>query len=418
MAAGDEGRTNWNVKTLGEVATLVAGAGFPLTFQGQTGKELPFFKVGNLAEVESGEELRTSKHSISRAEAADLGAKVVPRGATVFAKIGMAIDLNRRRLLGQPSCIDNNLMAAVPNVDVIDERYLMRFLETLEFMELSHATTVPALRKSDLERLPIPVPSIAEQRAVADSIDSLNATCSSALDHLVKARGALEHLRTSVLAAAYREAGTPENGDGQLPLEQILREPLRNGYSARPVNHSTPFRVLTLTATTSGWFNPKHFKYTDEKFSGGSPFWLQPGDIVVQRGNTEEFVGVPAVYEGKPNEFLYPDLMIRVRVRSDIAPRFVWYMLLAPQARNSLRSRSTGSAGNMPKINQAILASVPIPLPRLSSREAIVSKLDAVFRLADRVTRRLELAAQLIDSGVQAAIARAFRSGLTDSKVA
>ena len=121
--------------------------------------------------------------------------------------------------------------------------------------------------------------------------------------------------------------------------------------------------VLTLTATTSGWFDGSHFKYTDEEFPPGSPFWLLPGDIVVQRGNTAEYVGVPALYEGAAEALLYPDLMIRARVRPEIDPRFVWYMLLAPQVRDFLRQRATGSAGNMPKINQAILSQVPLPLP-------------------------------------------------------
>jgi hypothetical protein len=53
---------------------------------------------------------------------------------------------------------------------------------------------------------------------------------------------------------------------------------------------------------------------------------------------------------GPPGQYLYPDLMVRVRVGAEIAPRFLWYMLLAPQARNFLRDRATGSTGNMPKI--------------------------------------------------------------------
>ena len=72
---------------------------------------------------------------------------------------------------------------------------------------------------------------------------------------------------------------------------------------------------------------------------------------------------MPALYDGQPGEYLYPDLMIRVRVHPEVGARFVWYILLAPQARTYLRKRATGSAGNMPKINQAVLASVPLPLP-------------------------------------------------------
>src|SRR5262249_50211897 len=100
----------WSIKTLGEVCSLVSGAGFPLEYQNQKGEECPFFKVANLAEVRAGESLRWSNHTISASDAKTLGAKIIPAGATVFAKIGMAIRLNRRRQEAQASCIDNNKM--------------------------------------------------------------------------------------------------------------------------------------------------------------------------------------------------------------------------------------------------------------------------------------------------------------------
>jgi type I restriction enzyme S subunit len=227
-------------------------------------------------------------------------------------------------------------------------------------------------------------------------------------------------LRLRALAGAYEGAVQADERDGEVPLAELLQEPLRNGYSARPVRYETPFRVLKLTATTTGRFDPRHFKYTDEVFLEDSPFWLAPGDILVQRGNTSEFVGVPAIYEGEPAEFLYPDLMIRVRVRPDVSPRFVWYMLLAPQSRTYLRERATGSAGNMPKINQEILANVTLPRPQIGAQERIVEKLDAAFALGDALERRIDAASLLVERSADAVLAKAFRGELatTDPRTA
>ncbi|MGW1341375.1 restriction endonuclease subunit S [Kribbella sp. NPDC002412] len=271
---------------------------------------------------------------------------------------------------------------------------------------LAHITK-GKLNESYLIAPPLPI-----QRQIAVRVAEIAHGRASALNHLALAQRAIERFRQSVLTAAYREASTWGDANTQVPLTSVLREPLKNGYSAKPVNHETGFRVLTLTATTSGWFDPRHFKYTEEEFPPESPFWLTPGDIVIQRGNTAEYVGVPALYEGDPGEFLYPDLMIRARVQPEIDPRFAWYMLLAPQARNYLRDRATGSAGNMPKINQKVLADLPIPMPPVDARQAIIAKLDKALALTKEIRDRIDMAARHVDATSRAVLAKAFRGDL------
>lgn len=268
-----------------------------------------------------------------------------------------------------------------------------------------------------LKGFEIELPPLGVQCAIASLNDATDKSRSSASNHLSAAQIAIERFRLAVLAAAYREAAGDDESERRVTLADVVREPLKNGHSARPVAHETPFRVLTLTATTSGHFDGSHFKYTDESFPQDSPVWLRPGDIVIQRGNTAEYVGVPALYDGEPNAYLYPDLMIRARVREDIDPRFVWYMLLAPQARQYLRERATGSAGNMPKINQKVLNTVPVPLPDSETRSEIVSELDAALDLAAGIEGRLRSATTVVDRTSQAVLAKAFRGELISNGI-
>ena len=264
-----------------------------------------------------------------------------------------------------------------------------------------------------LSAFEIQLPPLATQRRLLQDYRSLDGHQASASGHLEASLRAIERFRQALLAAAFREADqNSHNESSAVPLERLLREPLKNGYSARPVNSETPFRILTLTATTSGHFDGRFFKYTDESFPEDSPFWLLPGDVLIQRGNTAEYVGVPAIYDGPPGKYLYPDLMIRARPRSDVNPRYLWYMLLAPQSRNLLRERATGSAGNMPKINQKVLNVVPVPLPTEDVRNDIVSRLDSALALAGAVTRRVQLGMKRVDHTSQAVLANVFHRGI------
>ena len=84
----------------------------------------------------------------------------------------------------------------------------------------------------------------------------------------------------------------------------------------------TKTRALTLTATTSGTFRTDCFKYIAQEVESDSDLWLSPGDVLIQRGNSLEYVGIAAVYEGAEHQFIYPDLMIRIRVADSVNPRF------------------------------------------------------------------------------------------------
>lgn len=290
--------------------------------------------------------------------------------------------------------------------------FLARYLASPQVQDAifmgNYGVTREALTKSQILELPVPVPDDDEQDWLVDLIDAAMTHRMRAAAHGGAAERAVKRIQAAALAEAYRkavEAGTDH------PLEKLLDEPMRNGYSARPVNEMTDFRVLTLTATTSGFFDTSQFKYTAEKFGPDSPFWVRNGDILVQRGNTAEYVGTPALYEGPDQAYLFPDLMIRVHVPRDIR-RFVWYMLLTSQLHNTVREQATGSAGNMPKINQKVLNTVPVPLPDEATQLGIIKKLDATIAASEVLAQRTVAATRHIERTSKAILAKAFRGDL------
>lgn len=200
----NQGKTlpaHWEMTRLGQVADLVSGAGFPLEHQNKTGLKYPFFKVGNLADVADSGALVEAVHTIDDETACALRAKIIPSNSIVFAKIGMAIRLNRRRLTGVAACIDNNMMAAIPKSG-INPRYLLRFLQTVDFMPLSQATTVPSIRRGDLERLAVPLAPTPEQGAVVDEIEKQLSRLDAGVDALKRAQANLKRYRAAILKAA------------------------------------------------------------------------------------------------------------------------------------------------------------------------------------------------------------------------
>ncbi|MEN9470003.1 MAG: hypothetical protein RL630_1736 [Verrucomicrobiota bacterium] len=207
-------------------------------------------------------------------------------------------------------------------------------------------------------------------------------------------------------------------------LDDLLVFGPTNGFSPKSVDYETPVRSLTLSATTSGRFKGEHSKFITTEVPSDSPLWLQDGDILVQRGNTIEYVGVAAVYRGQPNCFVYPDLMMKLRVSAVFDVGFIHLAMSHEACRDFLRARASGTSGSMPKINQTTLMSLPIPIPPLAEQRRIVAKVSELMALVDELETQLTasraaaeklltvLVAELTESGVSPTYYHIFRKAL------
>ena len=175
-------------------------------------------------------------------------------------------------------------------------------------------------------------------------------------------------------------------------LLSIIEEKPTNGYSPKGVEYITNVRNLTLTATTSGFFKPNEFKYVDMKIAPDSKYWLRHNDILIQRSNSRELVGTSCIYDDKDAAFIYPDLMMRIHLMSSIDVRYIDSVLKSTLTREYYIANATGSAGSMPKINQAIVANTLVPLPPCAEQKRLVQYLDEAINITSCIeTGKLDI---------------------------
>lgn len=180
----------------------------------------------------------------------------------------------------------------------------------------------------------------------------------------------------------------PENWKW-VALGQLIVSGPQNGISPRSTNRENAPKAITLTATTSGSFNPAYYKHVEASIPKDSEFWLSDGDLLFQRGNTREYVGMAAVYRGPPHAFLFPDLMMKVRVSQHVCLEFVHLASISPPAREYFSAKASGAQETMPKINQTILVSLPVPLPPHDEQHRIVAKVDALMAICNQLEASL-----------------------------
>lgn len=290
-----------------------------------------------------------------------------------------------------------------------------------EFEKKASGSTVKGITLPNIQNTPFPLPPLPEQHRIVDRIESLFAKLDEAKQKAQDALDSFETRKAAILHKAFtgeltaqwrKEHGVGMETWSSCKLIDILVEKPRNGYSPKPVDYVTACKSMTLSATTTGVFKPEFFKYIDEEIPENSHLWLTPGDILIQRANSLEKVGMSAIYTGAEHEFIYPDLMMKLTVKEPNNKHYIDYYLKTDEILNYFRSNATGTAGNMPKINQKVVSETPLILPETQEQAEIVRLLDDLLANEQQAKEAAEGVLEQIDLIKKAILARAFRGEL------
>jgi len=159
------------LKPLDAVTEVRSGWGFPHAHQGKSVGDYPFYKVSDMNLPGNKLVMGAANNYVDAAAARKLGVTPAPAGTVIFPKIGAAVATNKKRLLSVASAYDNNVMGLVPGEELVP-RYLLYWMQTLDLTRISNDSgAVPSIRKSEMQAVHIPVPTLEVQRAIVSILD-------------------------------------------------------------------------------------------------------------------------------------------------------------------------------------------------------------------------------------------------------
>lgn len=196
---GMPGRDSRHVQ-LRRVAELQAGAAFPHAHQGDTGGTIPYVKVGDLARVDDDGFVAEVENRVSPEVAEALRSPILPAGTIVLPKIGAALLNNRRAVLTERSCLDQNVMGVV--VTHGSPEFVRFCLESIDLGRLSAPGPVPLLNEDAARGVRIPWPSLEEQMQVASELRTRRLRHRKALHAIIRQIELLREHRQALITAA------------------------------------------------------------------------------------------------------------------------------------------------------------------------------------------------------------------------
>jgi len=268
--------------------------------------------------------------------------------------------------------IDNNAIAAIPG-ERINGRFLYHFLKTVDFYCLAPATTVPALRKSDLARLPVPLPLLPEQRRIATILDQADALRAKRREALAQ----LDSLTQSIFIEMFGDPVVNPKNWIKRPFSEVCETKLGKMLDAKQQTGQNKKRYLRNANVQ--WFRIDLFDLLEMDFDSDArqTFNLQQGDLLICEGGEP---GRAAIWQGQLEDVYFQKALHRGRLKPGISnPEYLVWLLWFLAHKGGLSDHVTSAT--IAHLTGEKLKAMKIPVPPLDTQQIFAVRIQAIETL-------------------------------------
>lgn len=306
-------------------------------------------------------------------------------------------------------------------------KYIFYWLKSSTFLgyvnDVSYGVNMPRLGTADGLKAPLRLAPLAEQKIIAEKLDTLLAQVDSTKARLEQIPQILKRFRQAVLAAAVNGNLTKEwrrknnfNFDNweKLTLGHIVKniEAGKNLKCIETPPDAQQYGIIKISAVTWGEYNEEESKTLPDDSLFIESRRISVGDFLISRANTLELLGNPVIVKKVTKNLMLSDKVLRL-VMADSDKPWVNIFLRSFDGRREIEFRSTGNQLSMRNIGQKALLEIPIPKPPAEEQAEIVRRVEQLFAYADTIEKQVNNALNRVNSLTQSILAKAFRGELT-----
>lgn len=394
-------KAGWSWVKLGDVCELIMGQSPPSSTYNTQKIGLPFFQ-GKAEFTELFPEVRKWCSEPNKiAEPLDILVSVrAPVGST--------------NITNQKCCIGRGL-AAIRYPDC--NKYIFYFFRLIEkdLDKLGTGTTFRAISSKTLNKFPIPLPPLPEQKKIVAKIEELLSELDNGIEQLEKTKQQLKIYRQAVLSWAF---------SGRLLVdEEYIASKIKDGIELidgdRGPNYPKQSDYLpegfclflsTKNVRPNGFLFNETVFISEKKHKQLRKGTLGRGDIILTTRGT---VGNVAYFDDsiKYNVIRINSGMLILRRKSNnLNPKFIVYFIQSPQFKEQIKQKKTGTA--QPQLPANILKEFTMPIPSSTKQHQIVSVIETRFSVADKLEQTIDENLEKANSLRQSILKRAFEGRL------
>jgi len=438
----------WVVTNLQNIANWGSGGTPSRSHDEYYNGNIPWVKTGDL-----GPKLITeASEYITDAGVKNSSAKYFPKGSVAIAMYGATI--GKTSILGIDATTNQACAVGSPIEGITSSIFLYYFLlnEKNAFIKKGKGGAQPNISQAVIKEHPLSLPPYAEQKIIAEKLDTLLAQVDSTKARLEQIPQILKRFRQAVMKLAITGELTSEYRNnfptnlvqeiaGIVEKERIEKKIKNSKLSKEPYPAKIPFSIpkswqwyrlghISLKITDGAHNTPKvlsegypyimakdltkgKLDFSEERFISEKDhkelyFKCAPevGDLLVV--NIGAGTGNNVLIDSDI-EFSFKNIAI-IKKSKLITPTYL--KIFFDSQKNRIFNEQT-KGGAQPFLSLSVLNDIPFALPPLPEQHEIVRRVEQLFAYADTIEKQVNNALTRVNSLTQSILAKAFRGELT-----
>lgn len=408
----------WCWTTLGEIGKWQSGSTPSRSNKSYYGGTIPWLKTGDLNDGF----ITEIPEFITEEALKNTSVKLNPTDSVLIAMYGATI--GKVGILTFPATTNQACCACCEYC--IDKMYLFYFLiqERENFINKAGGGAQPNISKEIILSTLIPLPPLSEQRRIVAEIERWFGVIDQLESNEADLKKSIEQTKKKVLDLAIRGKLVPQEKEDE-PARELLARIKENvethGRASKGKKTAIPsveldevpfevpegwewttigsissnilygvnesaknsgeYKLLRITDIQDNRVDWNTVPVTDYDATKVYDYLLQKNDILFAR--TGATVGKSYLVEDEVANCIYASYLIKVQLNALLCSKYVKRYFESAYYWNLITENSIGTG--QPNVNGTILASLTIPLPPLSEQHRIVSKIEEVFGVLDRI---------------------------------
>ncbi|EDW8960652.1 type I restriction endonuclease subunit S [Salmonella enterica subsp. enterica] len=299
----------------------------------------------------------------------------------------------------------------------VESRYIFALVRSRHFIDaisgLVQGALYPAAKSSDVQSYEFPLPPLAEQKIIAEKLDTLLAQVDNTKARLEQIPQILKRFRQAVLRTAV--TGRLIDKDFTNLVTNIgshVSIDIGNAFkSAEFSEYGIPLlRGQNIEPGALRWDDTK--KFPAEKLELFSHLFINENDIILAMDRPIISSGLKLAKAKKSDlPCVLVQRVARFKDYRDLLPEYLYIALSGLDFENYIQPNQTGS--DIPHISGKQILNFKCSIPPHDDQLEIVRRVEQLFAYADTIEKQVNNALTRVNSLTQSILAKAFRGELT-----
>ena len=267
-----------------------------------------------------------------------------------------------------PVWVNNHTHVLRPG-PLVDPRFLSQALNSVDFSVYITGSTRDKLPQEDMNSIRVPLPSVEEQRRIADFLDDQVTRIDNIIAARQQQRGLLDAVQRASLDEFIRSADIPRTRLARFGFVQsgITVNSGRNASGGREVPY---LRVANVQAGALDLAEVKSISATPDQLLRHS---LRFGDVLMTEGGDLDKLGRGTVWREEIPGSIHQNHVFAVRVDSSrLVPEYLAYVTATSEARRYFESTGNRTT-NLASTSATKVLDMPIPVRNIEEQRRVVA---------------------------------------------